>query len=191
MDASVLAAIARWPNVPQVYGWLSLTARGQWRLRGEPIGNAALREFIGRNYACDERGRWYFQNGPQRVYVALELAPWICRYDGAGRLSTHTGLAVQELRAAALLDDGRFVLLTELGAAGLDDRDAAQLLAALTDAAGAPLDEPRIEGWLGGEGSAWLDAPRCGLRGGRLPVQRLRAAEAGARFGFCARPQPD
>jgi len=191
MDASVLAAIARWPNVPHVYGWLSLTARGQWRLRGEPIGNDALREFIGRNYACDERGRWYFQNGPQRVYVALELAPWICRLDGAGRLSTHTGVTVQVLLDAALIDDGRIVLLTDLGAAGIDDRDAAQLLGALADAAGASLDEARIEGWLGGDGAAWLEAQRCGLRGGRVALRRLHAAEIGERFGFCAQPQPD
>ncbi|MGB3277244.1 MAG: DUF2946 family protein, partial [Castellaniella sp.] len=30
MDDQVLAAMARWPNVPAVHGWLSLTARGQW-----------------------------------------------------------------------------------------------------------------------------------------------------------------
>src|SRR5690606_15898587 len=35
MDPEVLAAIAKWPNVPAVYGWLGLTARGEWRLRGE------------------------------------------------------------------------------------------------------------------------------------------------------------
>ena len=71
MDADVLAAIARWPNVPAVYGWLSLTARGEWRLRGERIENAAIRAFFDRNYAGDAQGCWYVQNGPQRVYVAL------------------------------------------------------------------------------------------------------------------------
>lgn len=79
MDETVLAAMARWPDVPHVYGWLSLTARGQWRMRGEPIANAAIRDFIGRNYGCDEDGRWFFQNGPQRVYVTLELTPWVYR----------------------------------------------------------------------------------------------------------------
>ena len=77
MDPTVVAALAKWPDVPAVYGWLGLTARGEWRLQGQPIGNAALREFIGRNYAGDERGRWYFQNGPQRVFVTLEAAPWV------------------------------------------------------------------------------------------------------------------
>jgi hypothetical protein len=59
MDPLVLAALAKWPDVPAVTGWLSLTARGDWRLRGEPIGNDAIRAFIGRNYASDAQGRWY------------------------------------------------------------------------------------------------------------------------------------
>ncbi len=96
MDDTVLAAIAKWPNVPAVYGWLGLSARGEWRLKGQPIGNAALREFIGRNYAADERGRWYFQNGPQRVFVELEAAPWIWRISSDGlqrQVLAHTGRA--------------------------------------------------------------------------------------------------
>ena len=42
MDADVLAAIAKWPNVPAVFGWLGLTARGEWRLKGQSIENAAM-----------------------------------------------------------------------------------------------------------------------------------------------------
>ena len=38
MDQSVLDAVKRWPNVPAVYGWLSLTARGEWKLH--PLGDA-------------------------------------------------------------------------------------------------------------------------------------------------------
>jgi hypothetical protein len=29
----------------------------------------------------DERGCWFFQNGPQRVYVKLEATPYIARSD--------------------------------------------------------------------------------------------------------------
>ena len=75
MDEIVKAAMARWPNVPAVYGWLELTARGEWRIKGEPIDNAAIRDFIARNYAHDGRGNWFFQNGPQRVFVSLEATP--------------------------------------------------------------------------------------------------------------------
>ena len=59
---------------PAVYGWLSLDRRGNWLIKGErDRERSALREFIARNYQADERGRWYFQNGPQRVYVAPRL----------------------------------------------------------------------------------------------------------------------
>src|ERR1700693_3246190 len=71
MDEVVLRAIQKWPNVPSVYGWLSLDRRGNWSIKGEHIANPAIASFIGRNYARDEKGRWYFQNGPQRVFVTL------------------------------------------------------------------------------------------------------------------------
>ena len=81
MDEIVEAALRKWPNVPHCHGWLGLDARGDWYLRderaqaagpfptvrGSLIEHAKLREFIARNYACDEAGCWYFQNGPQRV----------------------------------------------------------------------------------------------------------------------------
>jgi Protein of unknown function (DUF2946) len=190
MDASVLAALAKWPDVPAVYGWLSLTARGEWRLCGEPIGNAVVREFIGRNYAGDTRGRWYFQNGPQRVYVALELAPWVYRFHPDGRLRTFTGVMPRRLLGAALVDGARFALLTELGAGGIDDRDAEHFLGALVDAAGRPLDEAELELALGG-GQANVDAVRAGLIGGVLSLQRVSAADLGAVFGFKREPAPN
>ncbi len=64
MDPQVLAGLAKWPEVPAVYGWLALDRRGNWLLRETAagkfgrIGNAALRDFISRNYAADARGRW-------------------------------------------------------------------------------------------------------------------------------------
>ena len=191
MDASVLAAIARWPDVPAVFGWLSLTARGQWRIRGEPIANDAIREFIGRNYANDAQGRWYFQNGPQRVYVSLEVAPWAYRVQGDGTLRTQSGRTPRELRAAALLENGSLVLVTDLGAGGVDDRDLPWLLQALVDSDGAPLAEDAVEAWSGGSREAWLCAERLGLTGGAVHVQRLDAAGLGERFGFVRAPAPD
>jgi hypothetical protein len=82
MDEAVARSMARWPNVPAVYGWLSLDRRGNWRIKGERIGNAALRDFIARNYLADERGCWFFQNGPQRVFVALAYTPLVVHYEG-------------------------------------------------------------------------------------------------------------
>jgi hypothetical protein len=192
MDASVLAAIAKWPDVPDVYGWLRLTARGEWRLRGEPIGNAAIREFIGRNYAHDERGCWYFQNGPQRVFVELELTPWIYRLDANSRLLAHTCAAPRRLLGAALLDDGHLVVQSEIGAGAIDDRDMPIVLSALTGDGGAPLTFEALERWLGGAVGTTLDmdAAAFGLAGDRVPVQRLSVAQLGTRFGFERVPVP-
>ena len=100
MDDIVKAAMAKWPNVPAVYGWLELTSRGEWRIRGEAIDNASIREFIGRNYTNDGCGNWFFQNGPQRVFVSIEATPVVYRLDESGRLQAHTGAHPRELRAA-------------------------------------------------------------------------------------------
>jgi len=188
MDPSVLAAIAKWPDVPDVFGWLSLTARGEWRLRGEPIVNPAICGFIGRNYAADKDGRWYFQNGPQRVYVTLELAPWVYRIEPDGRLRTFTGLAPKQLHAAALVDSETFVLLTDLGAGNVDDRDIAQFLSVLADGNGGPLDGAALEDALAGDQPVFVDAARVGLGAALVPLRRLAAAALGVAYGFVAAP---
>ena len=110
MDPIVAAALKKWPNVPHCYAWLALDARGDWymrddriqaagpfpRVKGSRIEHEKLREFIARNYAADAGGAWFFQNGPQRVYVELEAAPWIWRLqpDAGGDIvvTSHTGL---------------------------------------------------------------------------------------------------
>ena len=113
--------MARWPNVPAVYGWLSLDRRGNWRIKGEKIANAALREFIGRNYEADGRGCWYFQNGPQRVFVSLAYTPLVVHHEESG-IFDHCGRpfaaqsAYLDEEGSVLLSDGRNIAL-------LDDRD--------------------------------------------------------------------
>ena len=124
MDETVKQAMARWPNVPNCYGWLALDRRGQWRMRneyaqqhglsGDPIRHEALVAFIERNYQRDERGAWYFQNGPQRVFVALAYAPWIVRLH-QGRLHTTTGRAFA-LRGCLADEQGNVVLTGEIEA---------------------------------------------------------------------------
>jgi hypothetical protein len=124
VDEIVARSLAKWPNVPAVYGWLSLDRRGNWLIKGERIGNAALREFIGRNYQADGKGRWYFQNGPQRVYVSLAYTPLVVRYEGEG-LVDHCGRPFKA--AEALEDDEGSVLFAGSGSVGLlDDRDLAR-----------------------------------------------------------------
>jgi len=89
MDEQVLRSLIKWPNVPECFGWLALDRRGQWRMRneftqqnklpGQAIQHVALNDYISRNYAVDELGRYFFQNGPQRVFIALDATPWIAR----------------------------------------------------------------------------------------------------------------
>ena len=128
MDEIVARSLAKWPNVPAVYGWLALDRRGNWLIRspGTParfdrIANAALREFIARNYAADDAGRWYFQNGPQRVYVNLAYTPLVVHYEG-DELVDHCGRPFAA-RATYLDDEGSVLMAGERGNALLDDRD--------------------------------------------------------------------
>jgi hypothetical protein len=128
MDDIVRQAMAKWPNVPHCHDWLGLDARGQWYMRddrtqaagpfpaskGSLLRHDKLIDFIHRNYEHDGQGRWYFQNGPQRVYVELEAAPLVWRIAPDGGIAAHTGRPAQ-VRGAVLDEAGRLYLETDLG----------------------------------------------------------------------------
>src|SRR5919112_619489 len=118
MDAVVARAMAKWPNVPAVYGCLAPARRGNWLIKGERIANPALRECIGRNYESDSAGCWYFQNGPQRVYVTLAYTPLVVRHEGE-RMLDHCGRPFAA-RRLFLDDEGSVLALGEAGIALLD-----------------------------------------------------------------------
>ena len=174
MDEIVRAALKKWPQVPHCYGWLALDARGDWYMRDERIQRAGpfpqvkgsridhdkLKAFIHRNYEADERGCWFFQNGPQRVYVQLEAAPWVwrVRWTGGGAVvETHTGRAALPQRAF-VDEDGRLFLAADLGFGIVHSQD-------MHDAAQA-------------------------LEHGQWELQSLRFADAPQRFGYVLEPQP-
>lgn len=128
MDAIVLQAITKWPDVPACYGWLGLDSRGRWYVRdavvqsagpfalrkGARLEHSRLLQFIQRNYAADPQGCWYFQNGPQRVYVELEATPYIWRIASGLSVTAQTG---QPARLLECLSDqeGKVYLNTDLG----------------------------------------------------------------------------
>lgn len=128
MDDIVQQAMAKWPNVPACYGWLGLDARGRWYLRDEAVQAAGpfplskgellqhdkLIAFIERNYAADAQGQWFFQNGPQRVYVDLEITPWVWRIEPDASLRTHTG-QIASAQACLLDEEGRVYLDSAIG----------------------------------------------------------------------------
>jgi len=156
MDEIVKAAIAKWPNVPHCYGWLALDARGQWRMRdercqalnlpGDVIRHQTLIDFINRNYQCDDQGCWYFQNGPQRVYVELEATPYIARTTENG-LQMHTGKTMPPITAAYLDEIGNMMLVSANILALVDDRDLAEIVNYLSIDGRKPQDEELLN-WL-------------------------------------------
>jgi hypothetical protein len=132
MDDIVKQALAKWPNVPDCYGWLGLDARGHWYMRddraqalgpfaggtpqskGSQLRHEKLIDFIGRNYQADASGQWYFQNGPQRVFVELEATPLIWRVEADASVHDHTGRPARVQRC--LLDElGCLYLETDTG----------------------------------------------------------------------------
>jgi hypothetical protein len=188
MDEIVKQALAKWPNVPHCTGWLLLDRRGQWRMRddatqaanlpGDIIRHDALLGFINRNYAADNAGQWFFQNGPQRVYVELGYTPWIVRLaevDGALKLTDHAGGAFEP--SQAWLDDQGNVLFSESSSdstriAALHDHDL-DLFSSKADL-GAELDA---------NGGVFHFAPNVDL-----PLQPIKRHDVAGRFSFVTSP---
>jgi Protein of unknown function (DUF2946) len=158
MDELVRAALKKWPSVPHCYGWLALDARGDWYMRDDRVQRAGpfpkvkgsrirhdkLQEFIHRNYEADAQGCWFFQNGPQRVYVELEAAPLIWRVMWHGdelSVTAHTGR--DATRIEPWLDDtGRLYLGTELGFGIVHSQDMIDASRAIEAGLWAPRDLP-------------------------------------------------
>lgn len=146
MDDIVKQAMEKWPNVPDCYGWLGRDLRGSWWLRdaetqaqgsfpqskGWRLEHAGWRAFIERNYASDARGCWFFQNGPQRVYVELEGVPHVWRVQPDGILSTSDGVRRTLPRSCWMDEQGLLYAQCTEGVMGVvasaDMLDAAQLL---------------------------------------------------------------
>jgi hypothetical protein len=195
MDEIVLRAVRKWPDVPAVYGWLGLDRRGNWSIKGERIANPALAGFIARNYVCDGVGRWFFQNGPQRVFVTLGYAPYVYRTlpleNGGFGLHTHTGIPAERPGAAWLDDNGAVLIETELGIGVVHDFDLPDLLTSLSGPAGEPLEDSAIERLLARPPSMDRGNPRLVLAGHPLEVSQIRSAEVPRRFGFVPDPRPE
>jgi hypothetical protein len=215
----------KWPQVPAVYGWLRLSRRGQWFLidRSSPgfdeardgdgslISSPPIIDFIGRNYERDERGAWYWQNGPQRAFVRIELAPLVLRVlnePPAQRLVTHTGHLVELVERVLADADGNLLMVTDLGPAVVDDRDIGQLQIATDDEAG-DADAAGQDGGAGdrrntasgGDADMAGTGPRMRLAMERYPapegmVWRFRAQplsgakQLGRLLGYVAEPAP-
>jgi len=150
MDDIVKQAMAKWPNVPHCYNWLGLDARGNWYMRddrtqalgsfgsglpgakGSMLKHEKLIDFIERNYSVDAQGCWYFQNGPQRVYVELEATAFIWRVDAQGAITSSARQAAT-LVQVYMDERGWPYLHTSLGFGLVHTQDVASLAQALED----------------------------------------------------------
>ncbi len=181
MMSDQLAAMAKWPNVPACYDWLSLDRRGEWRLKGERVTHHGLIAFINRQYGCDDAGNWFLQNGPQRVFVTLACTPWIFRRDGDTFVS-HTGLPTGQLKAIHLDEEGNLLLESALGIGLLDDRDLAGFFAECCDDSGLPASDEDILGLMTATTSAvfWHG----------MAIQPIATVDLKKRFKFETHPTP-
>lgn len=157
MDDIVKQALIKWPHVPHCCGWLGLDARGNWFMRddraqalgpfaggtadskGSQLKHDKLIEFINRNYEHDAEGQWFFQNGPQRVYVELESTPLIWRVSEDFSICDHTGKPGR-LQRVLLDEEGRLYLDADTGMGLVHTMDMNQAANAVEQGLWVPQD---------------------------------------------------
>lgn len=165
MDEIVKAAMRKWPNVPDCYGWLNLDLQGNWRLGawpGEPIAHTGLSAFIGRNYQQHTDGSYIFQNGPQRVFVRLAYTPYVYRLSDADslELTAHSGQPAGLAQQWFEDEQGYVLAQTALGVGLLAGHDM----------------------------NAFVQ--RCEASGGLPKFFPLQRAQVAVKFGYVVNPQP-
>ena len=204
MDDQVIRSLTKWPNVPACYGWLALDRRGQWRMRdefaqqnnlpGTVIVHQALNEFISRNYACDTEGRYFFQNGPQRVFITLDATPWIVRIIPSNqevRLLTQCKSPIEP--SAALSDEnGHIYIVGTISQVIYENSNQAQTTFSSQEKEGvALLHDHDLE--LFSE-LAILREEACSFGGSwnwhgkQLPLDPIHSSELASRFHYIAKP---
>ena len=202
MDEQVLRSLIKWPNVPHCFGWLALDRRGQWRMRdefaqanqlaGNVIQHTTLNEFISRNYACDSLGRYFFQNGPQRVFITLDATPFIVRIIPSARglqLLTQCGTEIKP--QGALSDEKGNIYITGLISQSLSDQMDSTVFTKTESLSVALLHDHDLD--LFSDQSKVLE-DACSFRGSwqwngkDLPIEPIHSIELSERFNFIKAP---
>ena len=195
----------KWPNVPDCYGWLALDRRGQWRMRdeftqenhlpGQIIKHVALNECIARNYACDELGRYFFQNGPQRVFITLDATPWIVRIIPSDSGPHFCNQCHQTMEPAAALSDekGNIYIVGNVTQSVYDNSNTGDQFIKREGQTIALLHDHDLDYF---SGLAKLREEACSFggswnwQGEQLPLDPIHSEELASRFNFKAKPQP-
>jgi hypothetical protein len=202
MDEQVLRSLVKWPNVPHCFGWLALDRRGQWRMRdefaqanrlaGNVIHHTTLNEFISRNYAHDSLGRFFFQNGPQRVFVTLDATPFVARIfpsESGPQLLTQCGTEIKP--QSALSDEKGNIYITGLFQQSLSDQINGEVFTKAESLSVALLHDHDLD-LFSDQSKLMEDA--CSFRGSwqwkgnQLPIEPIHSSELANRFNFIKVP---
>ena len=204
MDEQVLRSLIKWPNVPDCFGWLALERRGQWlmvddfaqqnKLPGQVIQHNAFNELIRRNYASDSFGRFFFQNGPQRVFITLAATPWIVRIipsDAGPQLITQCHTSIKP--DAALSDEhGNIYILgsitqticKDLADQQFETRDHSSIALLHDHDLDLFSELASIAEQACSFGGSW------NWDGKQLPLDPILSEELSTKFGFIKQPMP-
>ena len=119
-------------------------ADGTPQSKGSLLRHEKLIDFIQRNYETDDCGQWFFQNGPQRVYVELEAAPFVWRVGDDFSVVAHTG---QTARIQRCVTDeyGRVYLEADLGFGLVHTQDMLSASNAIEAGLWVPTEVPAAE----------------------------------------------
>jgi hypothetical protein len=202
MDEQVLRSLIKWPNVPHCFGWLALDRRGQWRMRDEyaqanklpgiTIQHVALNEFISRNYAHDSLGRYFFQNGPQRVFITLDATPWIARIipgENGPQLLTQCGTKIKP--HGALSDEKGNIYITGLFLQSLPDHADSNIFTQTESLSVALLHDHDLDLF---SDQSKVEEDACSFRGSwqwdgkELIIEPIHSSELAKRFHFIKAP---
>lgn len=162
------------------------------QLAGSVIQHVALNEFISRNYACDSLGRYFFQNGPQRVFITLDATPFIARIfpsPSGPQLLTQCGTEIKP--HGALSDEKGNIYITGLITQSLSDQIDSTAFTKTESPSVALLHDHDLD--LFSEQSK-VQEDACSFRGSwlwdskELPIEPVHSIELSKRFHFIKSP---
>jgi hypothetical protein len=162
------------------------------QLAGSVIQHTVLNEFISRNYARDSLGRYFFQNGPQRVFITLDATPWIARMipsESGIKLLTQCGEEIKP--QGALSDEKGNIYITGFITQSISDQTD-QTIFTKTELSSVALLHDHDLDLFSEQSTVQEDA--CSFRGswiwnGRdLPIEPIHSIELSKRFHFVKAP---
>ena len=162
------------------------------QLAGSVIQHAALNDFISRNYAHDSLGRYFFQNGPQRVFITLDATPYITRIipcESGLQLLTQCGTEIKP--QGALSDEKGNIYITGLLEQSLSDQIDGAVFTKTESLSVALLHDHDLD-LFSDQSKVIEDA--CSFRGSwqwqgnQLPIEPIHSTELANRFNFIKTP---